>query len=201
VYLFDVDPEIQSFRKTLKSFDKLNAKIKKKAAPSQTGKGLRRAALIVCGVLLIISILIPPFRFPVEGKISSGVFLRKRPESYFALDLEAHNGVDLAAPPGTPVVSSAAGVVVETGSSDTYGRYVRVRHLFGLETRYAHLSEIDTKEGALIILRTLQPVGKVGSTGRATGPHLHFEVRWLKAALPPRFFLLFHGLRKAVLGF
>jgi murein DD-endopeptidase MepM/ murein hydrolase activator NlpD len=92
-------------------------------------------------------------------------------------------------------------VVVETGYSDTYGNYIRVKHLFGFETRYAHLSKTSVEDGSLVVARAIRSIGEVGSTGRATGPHLHFEVRWLGVALPPRFFLVFHGIRKTVFGF
>ncbi len=196
-----MDKEIRSLRKTIKGFNKLRAKIKKGAMTSKTGKRLRKVVLLFFGALILLSVLLPPFVFPVNGDVSSGFFLRKRPESYFAFDLETHKGIDLAAPAGTPVISSAPGIVVETGVSDTYGNYIRIRHLFGFETRYAHLSEITIRKGAFIFLRGLRPVGKVGSTGRATGPHLHFEIRWFGIPMPPRFFLVFHGLRKALLGF
>ena len=162
---------------------------------------MRKAALLLFTALLLPILLIPPFLFPVDGEVSSGFFLRKRPESYFAFDLETHKGIDLAAPADTRIISSAPGIVAEIGSSESYGNYVRIRHLLGFETRYAHLSEITTRRGAVIIVRILKPVGKVGSTGRSTAPHLHFEIRWLGVALPPRFFLVFHGLRKALLGF
>ncbi|MBN1685782.1 MAG: M23 family metallopeptidase [Spirochaetales bacterium] len=192
---------MRSFKRTLKSFQRLNSKIKKNRLASNAGRRLRKIVLLVFAALIVVTVAVPPFRFPVDGEVSSGFFLRKRPESLFALDLETHKGIDLAAPEGTRVVSSAPGIVIETGLSDSYGNYVTIRHPLGFETRYAHLREIRTKKGAVVLLRTLKPVGRVGSTGRSTAPHLHFEVRWLGTALPPRFFLVFHGLRKALLGF
>ena len=160
-----------------------------------------RAAALVFLSLMLVTTLLPPFRFPIDGEVSSGFFLRRKPESFLALDLETHKGIDLAAPPGTRIYASSPGIVAETGFSDTYGNYIRVNHLFGFETRYAHLSEITAKEGSLVLVRNIKVLGKVGSTGRSTGPHLHFEVRWFGVALPPRFFLVFHGIRKAIFRF
>ncbi len=201
MYLSTVDREIRSFEKTIKSFNKIQAKIQRKSIPSKTGRGMWKGAVIIVSALTLLGFLLPPFRFPTKGEVSSGFFIRKRPESFFALDLETHKGIDLAAPLGTPVLSSAPGRVAETGFSQTYGNYIRVRHLLGFETRYAHLREISVDEGGLILARAFRPIGRVGSTGRSTGPHLHFEVRWFGFAMPPRFFLVFHGIRKAVLGF
>lgn len=148
--------------------------------------------------LMLLMVAIPPFRFPIDGKVTSGFFLRKKPESGFVLDIETHKGLDMAAATGTRVVASAPGIVTDTGFSDSYGNYIKITHLFGFTTVYAHLSDIDAKEGRLVLLRTLRPIGKVGSTGRSTGPHLHFETKLFGLSLPPRFFLVFHGIRKAV---
>ena len=196
-----MDRETRSFKKTVKSFDKLSANIRKRSITSKTGRRLRKSVLLIFAGLVVVTVLLPPFRFPVKGDISSGFFLRRQPESYFALDLEVHKGIDFAAPPGSPVIASAPGLVIETGKSDTYGNFIRIRHLLGFETRYAHLNEITTRKGALVFFRTFNPIGEVGSTGRSTGPHLHFEVRLFGVALPPRFFFVFHGLRKALLRF
>ena len=200
LYLNPVDKEIRSFKKTLKSFDRLNAKIKKSGIASKSGRRLRKNIFIVSAVMVLLLLVFPPFRFPVDGAVTSGFFLRRRPESFFALDLEIHRGVDFAAPLGTPVVPSAPGRVIDTGYSDSYGYYVRVSHPLGFETRYAHLSEISVKECDFIFLRSLRRIGSVGNTGRSTGPHLHFETRLFGWSVPPRFFLVFHGIRKAILG-
>jgi murein DD-endopeptidase MepM/ murein hydrolase activator NlpD len=90
-------------------------------------------------------------------------------------DMRQHNGLDLGAPEGTPVHAAAAGVVKQAGPAGTYGNLVIVDHGGGLETRYAHLSEVDVHAGARIPAGA--QVGAVGHTGRATGPHLHFEIR------------------------
>lgn len=201
MYLISVDSEIRSFKKTLRSFYKLNAKIRNGGISSKRGRKMRKVILLVSSAIVLLMLVFPPFRFPVDGAATSGFFFRQRPESLFALDLEIHKGVDFAAPGGTTVVPSAPGRVIDTGYSVSYGNYVRVKHLFGFETRYAHLSEISVKEGDFIIVRSLRPIGSVGSTGRSTGPHLHFETRLFGSSVPPRFFLVFHGIRKAILGF
>jgi murein DD-endopeptidase MepM/ murein hydrolase activator NlpD len=196
-----VDKEIRSFRKTLKSFDKINSTLQKGSITSKTGRRMRKVTILIVTALIMILLFLPPFRLPVDGAATSGFFLRQRPESSFVLDLEVHKGIDLAAPHGTRVIASAPGRVVETGFSESYGNYVRIRHLFGFETRYAHLSEITVEQGSFVFLRPFKQIGRVGSTGRSTGPHLHFETRIFGYSLPPRFLLVFHGLRKAFFGF
>lgn len=86
-----------------------------------------------------------------------------------------HGGIDFKAPRGSVVRASGSGVVVSAGRNGGYGKVVEVKHRDGLVTRYAHLSRISVKEGQRVDAG--QIVGKVGSTGRSTGPHLHYEVR------------------------
>lgn len=86
-----------------------------------------------------------------------------------------HAGIDLAASHGTPVVATAAGVVTLAGYAGNYGNLVIVRHGSGVQTRYAHLSRIAVGRGSTISRG--QVIGYVGSTGRSTGPHLHYEIR------------------------
>lgn len=85
-----------------------------------------------------------------------------------------HAGLDLAAPLGTSVKATAPGEVVEAGWKGAYGRSVRVRHATGVETRYAHLRSISVKVGDK--LKAGDEIGKLGSSGRSTGPHVHYEV-------------------------
>lgn len=87
----------------------------------------------------------------------------------------AHAGVDLAAPTGTPVAASMPGRVSSAGWASGYGMLVVVQHANGVETRYAHLSNIRVSAGQMV--RQGETVGLVGSTGRSTGPHLHYEIR------------------------
>jgi len=86
-----------------------------------------------------------------------------------------HSGIDLAAPHGTPVAATMDGVVVSAGRMGGYGIIVRVAHGNGIETRYAHLSRVAVSANQRISQG--QVIGFVGSTGRSTGPHLHYEVR------------------------
>ena len=86
-----------------------------------------------------------------------------------------HYGLDIAAPAGTPVLSFAGGRVAAAGKNKSYGNYVLVKHADGYATLYAHLSAITVKSGASVAMGAM--IGKVGQTGKATGPHLHFELR------------------------
>ena len=94
-----------------------------------------------------------------------------------------HAGLDLGAPYGARVRAARSGVVGFAGWNDGYGNLVTVEHGDGVETRYAHLSRISVGPGTRVSTGTV--VGRVGATGDATGPHLHFEVRYHGAALDP----------------
>ncbi len=98
-----------------------------------------------------------------------------------------HSGIDFKAPTGTPVMASGAGKVIKAGRSGGYGKVVTIRHPSGFTTRYAHLSSILVKEGQRVKLG--QKIGKIGSTGRSTGPHLHYEVRSNGSARNPSKYL------------
>jgi murein DD-endopeptidase MepM/ murein hydrolase activator NlpD len=98
-----------------------------------------------------------------------------------------HTGVDLIAPPGTPVVAAAGGVVSTVAFVSEYGNIVDVDHDNGLTSRYAHLSKSLVRVGDVVMKG--QNIAQVGSTGRATGPHLHFEVREKGIPLNPNKFL------------
>ena len=195
-----MDREIKSFDRTLKQFRKLAKKINSKNIKHHARARLFRAVVVTSFVIAITGVALPPFRIPVDGKITSGFSLRKRPEALLPVSLEIHKGVDFASPEGTKVHSTAPGVVRAVGHSDTFGNYVVIRHIFGMESYYAHLSKHTVKKGDIIILRSIRSIGTVGSSGRATGPHLHFETRLFNVALPPRILLLLHGIRKAIIG-
>lgn len=95
-----------------------------------------------------------------------------------------HEGIDIAAPTGTPVVASADGEIVRTGYEPAgYGRFIEVRHANGLHSFYGHLSRVDVKRGDRVLGG--ERIGRVGSTGYSTGPHLHFEVRRDGAKMNP----------------
>ena len=112
---------------------------------------------------------------PVAGTLTSGFGPRVHPVLHQA---RAHNGVDWAAPTGTPVRAAASGKVTRMGDGGGYGNVVYVDHADGMQTRYAHLSGFapGLKQGATVAAGDL--VGQVGTTGLSTGPHLHFEL-WL----------------------
>lgn len=113
------------------------------------------------------------FSMPVEGgRISSGY--GKRIDPFHGRE-KNHHGLDIAAPEGSPIRAVQAGVVTYAGERGGYGNVVILRHVDGTETRYAHCASVAVEAGQTI--PTGDTLGTVGSTGRSTGPHLHFEVR------------------------
>lgn len=112
------------------------------------------------------------FLKPCSGEITSGFGYRVHP--IFGVR-KMHTGVDIANQTGTPVKAAGDGKVIETGRERGYGNMILIDHGKGRATLYGHLSEIDCKAGQLV--KAGDVIGKVGSTGFATGPHLHFEVR------------------------
>lgn len=98
-----------------------------------------------------------------------------------------HEGLDFAAPSGAPIYAAAAGIVTQARFRAGYGNLVEIAHGNGLSTRYAHASSIKVKEGELVDKGQL--IALVGSTGRSTGAHLHFEVRMAGHPLDPALFL------------
>lgn len=98
-----------------------------------------------------------------------------------------HTGIDIAAPKKTPVVATADGSVRFAGRNKAYGRMVKIAHAGEVETWYAHLKSCKVKAGRKV--RQGQLIGRVGKTGRATGPHLHYEVRVHGRSVDPRRYL------------
>lgn len=103
-----------------------------------------------------------------------------------------HEGIDFIAPTGTPILAAAAGVVVDAKWHPGYGNMIEVEHNNKTTTRYAHASKLLVKPGDIV--RLGETIALVGSTGRSTGPHLHFEVRVNGIAQNPNKFLEKHGL-------
>ncbi|WP_321514850.1 M23 family metallopeptidase [Marinifilum fragile] len=98
-----------------------------------------------------------------------------------------HGGVDMACPKGTDIHVPADGVIVKSGWNGGYGNYIKVKHGNGYETIYGHLSKVSVKKGQKVNKGDV--IGKVGSTGRSTGPHLHYEIiKNKKRVNPERFF-------------
>ncbi|MBZ0091733.1 MAG: M23 family metallopeptidase [Sulfuricellaceae bacterium] len=102
-----------------------------------------------------------------------------------------HEGVDFMSEVGTPIYAAAGGVVTHAGPSTGYGNLVEIDHGNGLVTRYGHISKVLTKEGD-VVLRG-QEIAEVGNTGRSTGPHLHFEVRYNGVPQNPARYLGMNG--------
>ena len=127
-----------------------------------------------------------PYRKPVIGEVefTSGFGVRSDP---FLGRPAMHTGLDFRAATGDPVRATANGKVISSGWMGGYGRMVEIDHGNGLSTRYGHLSEIHVKIGDVIKIGQL--IGAVGSTGRSTGPHLHYETRIDGDAVDPQKFL------------
>lgn len=116
--------------------------------------------------------------------ISSGFGYRRDP---FTGHAAMHSGLDFRGPTGSPIYSAAKGVVSFAGRKSGYGNVIEISHGNGLVTRYAHMSAFRAKQGQKVAAGDV--IGAIGSTGRSTGPHLHFEVRINDRAVNPRPFL------------
>jgi murein DD-endopeptidase MepM/ murein hydrolase activator NlpD len=127
-----------------------------------------------------------PVREPVTGEIDFSSPYGVRVDPFLHVPA-MHTGIDFRGTFGEPIHATAAGTVTSAGWSGGYGQMVEVDHGNGLATRYGHLSEIDVKVGQSI--RIGQVVGRLGSTGRSTGPHLHYETRVDGEAVDPQKFL------------
>ena len=127
-----------------------------------------------------------PSRMPLESaRVSSGYGMRDHP----VLRKRArHNGIDLAAPTGTPIYATADGTIERANWFSSYGNYIQIDHGNAIETRFGHLSRIVVSDGQKVHKGDL--IGYVGSTGRSTGPHLHYEVRIAGKPVDPRPFMV-----------
>ena len=126
-----------------------------------------------------------PSIWPVEGESTDSFGYRGNP--FGGGGSEFHPGQDIAAPHGTPVIAPADGTVIEAGWKNGYGQTVVIDHGTGLTTRYGHLSKLEVEPGQEI--RRGEELGLVGSTGRSTGPHLHYEVRLGDLPVSPHHYL------------
>jgi len=121
---------------------------------------------------------------PIDGaRLSSGFGTRRHPILGYA---KAHKGVDFAAARGTPIMAAGDGVVEKAGPFGTFGNYIRIRHAQGYKTAYAHMNSIRKGVRAGARVRQGDVIGTVGSTGRSTGPHLHYEVHLKDRAVNPQ---------------
>jgi murein DD-endopeptidase MepM/ murein hydrolase activator NlpD len=134
-----------------------------------------------------------PSRMPLAGMtLTSDYGMRLHPVTGRRA---AHKGIDLAAPTGTPIHATADGMISRASWYSTYGLYVAVEHGGQLQTRYAHMSRLNVAEGQRV--RKGDVIGYVGSTGRSTGPHLHYEVRIDGAAVNPVPYMNGHQVAEA----
>ena len=122
-----------------------------------------------------------PSRVPVEGvRLTSEYGMRWHPIMH---GRRAHKGVDLAGPVGTPIHAAADGVISKAEWFSSYGLYVALEHGGEIQTRYGHMSRLNVYAGQRV--RKGDVIGYIGSTGRSTGPHLHYEVRISGVAVNP----------------
>jgi len=124
------------------------------------------------------------FIWPAEGRISSVFGLRR---FFNGQERKPHNGLDIAAAVGTPVIATADGTVIDTGDFFFSGNMIYINHGQGIISLYAHMDRIDVKPGDTV--KQGQLIGTVGQTGRATGPHLHFAVFANKTLIDPVYML------------
>ena|GEM_PF-6938296 len=131
--------------------------------------------------------------WPLAGKGIRSSGFGRRIDPILGIE-RAHGGIDIAAPMGTDVLAALGGRVIKTGSGGDLGRYIIILHSGFRETVYGHLSEIKVKEGQFVNPR--QIIGKVGSSGRSTGPHLHFAVKKNGKYVDPQKWMVPTGLMK-----
>lgn len=125
---------------------------------TEDGKSMRKAIMMT----------------PIDGaRISSGFGMRRHPVLGYS---KMHKGVDFAAPTGTPIYAAGDGTVEKAGRFSSYGNYVRIRHTGATKTAYAHMNRFAKGITPGVRVKQGQIIGYVGTTGRSTGPHLHFEV-------------------------
>jgi len=126
-----------------------------------------------------------PLGVPHYGPLSSRFGMRPNP--FTGRGMELHSGLDFKGETGDPVHCTANGKVISAGRQDGYGNVVEIAHEHGYVTLYAHLSRIDVKPGQRV--HSGDVIGALGSTGRSTGPHLHYEVEHKNERLNPEIFL------------
>lgn len=120
---------------------------------------------------------------PLDGaKLSSNFGMRKHPISGFN---KMHKGIDFAAPIGTPIYAGGNGIVEYVGTNGGYGKYIRIRHNNEYKTAYAHLSSYKKGISKGVRVNQGEIIGYVGSTGRSTGPHLHYEIIYQNKQINP----------------
>ncbi|NPV54341.1 MAG: M23 family metallopeptidase [Firmicutes bacterium] len=158
-----VDEWSKVLREVATDFDGLNSLLEQQVA------NLERLKTVVISRRQYLAAL--PTRWPVRGIITSRFGYRKSP---FGGGKEFHDGLDIAANMSTPIVAAGSGRIIFTGWLAGYGRTVILDHGYGYRTQYSHASSILVKKGQRV--KKGDAIARVGSTGRSTGPHLHFMV-------------------------
>lgn len=167
-----VDNGDQQFRQLFASWRAIEGGNGFAAARSTAPVGLGGATLATVAI---------PSRSPLEGlRLTSNFGMRSHP---VLGGFRMHKGIDLSSPIGTPVYATADGVVGRADWFSSYGLYIQIEHGGALQTRYGHLSRLNVAEGQMVHKGDL--IGFVGTTGRSTGPHLHYEVRVEGVAVNP----------------
>ncbi|MDP4283015.1 MAG: M23 family metallopeptidase [Bacteroidota bacterium] len=126
-----------------------------------------------------------PLGYPYHGRITSGFGHRENP--FGGANVETHTGLDIKGPIGAPVKAMAEGKVEFAGKNGGFGNCIKLKHANGFETLYGHLSKILVNVGQKVDIG--QKIGNIGSTGRSTGPHLHYEVHRYGKKINPESFL------------
>jgi murein DD-endopeptidase MepM/ murein hydrolase activator NlpD len=132
-----------------------------------------------------------PMIQPVRGEVSSEFGYRESP---FTQHPSFHQGIDIMADLGTPIIAPASGSITAVGYDAGLGRYIIMAHKGGVVTRYGHLSKIKVKKGQKVKRGVV--IGSVGTTGRTTGPHLHYDVAIKGKYVDPRKFLIVSRRKK-----
>lgn len=128
-----------------------------------------------------------PIATPIKGyDISSSYGYRTHPVTGKRRSM--HKGIDISSPKGTPIYATADGVISYSGRMGSYGKYIEIQHGNKITTRYAHMSKLKVDKNSEVEKGDV--IGYVGTTGRSTGPHLHYEIRIEGEAINPEPFLI-----------
>ena len=125
-----------------------------------------------------------PRNWPVQGILTSRYGYRRHP---ITKKITFHDGIDVAAPKGTQIIAPGSGTIIYSGDMGGYGKVVEIDHGFGIVTRFAHNSKIFVIDGQQVKLG--DAIATVGSSGRSTGPHLHYEIRIDGISIDPMTYL------------
>lgn len=149
---------------------------------AEEGRRLRELARVATRTGELVKTL--PLSWPVRGPVNSEYGRRRSPWNGRT---QRHEGIDIGSPPGTPVKAPAPGTVVTASAQGALGKHITLDHGNGVRSRYGHLAKVNVSPGQRV--EKGQVLGVVGSTGRSTGPHLHYELRVDGKPVDPETFL------------